>query len=171
MPLQTSFNYCRGALFTDVPAYLHVCVPKHQRVRFLPKMPEKSDIDPNSGNLEELECLQTEYDQLYDYITQGAIIRSRATWYEMGEKNNKYFLNLENSNKTKSSVRKILTTDGALTSDPKKIMNELELYYSNLYDGRNSADTQTISSFINDLTDVPFLAEERRNVWKRCFLK
>ena len=32
---------------------------------------EKCDIDPNSGNLEELECLQTEYDQLYDYITQG----------------------------------------------------------------------------------------------------
>ena len=125
---------------------------------------EKCDIDPNSGNLEELECLQTEYDQLYDYITQGAIIRSRATWYEMGEKNNKYFLNLENSNKTKSSVRKILTTDGALTSDPKKIMNELELYYSNLYDGRSSADTHTISLFINDLTDVPFLADEKRNV-------
>ena len=125
---------------------------------------EKCDIDPNSGNLEDLECPQTEYDQLYDYITQGAIIRSRATWYEMDEKNNKYFLNLENSNKTKSSVRKILTIDGALTSDPKKIMNELELYYSNLYDGRNSADPQPISSFINDLTDVPFLAEEKRNV-------
>ena len=125
---------------------------------------EKCDIDPNSGNLEELECLQTEYDQLYDYITQGAIIRTRATWYEMGEKNNKYFLNLENSNKTKSSVRKILTTDGALTSDPKKIMNELELYYSNLYDGRGSADMHTISLFINDLTNVPFLADEKRNV-------
>ena len=47
---------------------------------------EKCNIDPNSGNLEELECLQTEYDQLYDYITQGAIIRFRVTWYEMGEK-------------------------------------------------------------------------------------
>ena len=125
---------------------------------------EKCDIDPNRGNLEELECLQTEYYQLYDYITQGAIIRSRATWYEMGEKNNKYILNLENSNKGESSVRKILTTDGALTSDPKKIINELELYYPNLYDGRNSADTQTISSFINDLTDVPYLAEEKKNV-------
>ena len=43
-------------------------------------------------------------------------------------------------------------------------MNELELYYSNLYDGRNSADTQAISSFLNDLTDVPFLAKEKRNV-------
>ena len=33
---------------------------------------DKCDNDPNSGNLEELECLQIEYDQLYDYITQGA---------------------------------------------------------------------------------------------------
>ena len=78
-------------------------------------------------------------------------------------KKNKYFWNLENSNKTKSSFRKILT-DGALTSDPKKIMNELELYYSNIYDARNSADTQTISSSIDDLIDVPYLAEVKRNV-------
>ena len=27
---------------------------------------EKCDVDPDSGNLEELECLETEYDQLYD---------------------------------------------------------------------------------------------------------
>ena len=57
---------------------------------------EKCDIDPNSSNQEELGCLQTEYDQLYDCITQGAIIRSRVTWYEMVEINNKPFLNLEN---------------------------------------------------------------------------
>ena len=89
---------------------------------------EKCDIHPNSGNLEKLECLQTEYDQLYDYITQGAIICSRVTWYKMDEKKNnknKYFLKLENSNKTKSSVRKILTRttrDGVLfiNQRPKK---------------------------------------------------
>ena len=76
-------------------------------------------------------------EQFYDYITQGAIIRFRVTWYEMSEKSDKYFLNLENSNKTKSSVRKILTRAGVLTGDPKRIKNELELYYSNLYDGKN----------------------------------
>ena len=59
---------------------------------------EKCDSDPNTKYLEELECLQTEYDSMCDYITQGAIIRSRATWYEFG-KRNKYFLNLDNSNK------------------------------------------------------------------------
>ena len=31
------------------------------------------------------ECKQ-ELEILYDYITQGIILRSRATWYEHGEK-------------------------------------------------------------------------------------
>ena len=57
--------------------------------------------------LEVLECLRTEYDSMYDYITQGAIIRSRATRYELGGRNNKYFLNLENSKRKKSTVRKV----------------------------------------------------------------
>ena len=35
--------------------------------------------------------VQTEYDSMHDYITQGAIIRSQATWYEFGERNSKYF--------------------------------------------------------------------------------
>ena len=83
----------------------------------------KCDNNPSKENLDELECLQAEYDQLYDYITQGAIIRSRATWYELGEKNNKYFLNLEKSNKKKSSVRKLFTRDGKRTNNPKKIMD------------------------------------------------
>ena len=57
--------------------------------------------------LEELEYLRTEYDSMYDYITQGAIIRSRATWYELAGRNNKYFLNLENSKRKKSTVGKV----------------------------------------------------------------
>ena len=48
---------------------------------------EKCDLDPSSGNLEELECLQKD-----NCITQGAIIRLRATWYEMGEKKKQIFL-------------------------------------------------------------------------------
>ena len=50
-------------------------------------------------NVEELERIQANYEELYDYITQGAIICSRATWYEKGEKNNKYLLNLATSDK------------------------------------------------------------------------
>ena len=40
---------------------------------------KKCDNDPSRRNVEDLECLQAEYDQLYDYNTQGAIVRSRVT--------------------------------------------------------------------------------------------
>ena len=124
---------------------------------------KKCDTNPSKENFEELECLQAEYDQMYDYITQGSIIRSRATWYEMGEKNNKYFLNLEKHNKKKSSVRKIFTSEGKMTTDPKKIMNELESFYSNLYDGSRGADSETITSFLNDSLKIPKLTEDLRS--------
>ena len=81
-----------------------------------PSCTKNCENDPSKENLEELECLQAEYDDLYHYITQGAIIRSRANWYGKGEKNNKYFLNLEKSNKKKSCVRKIVTGDGTISA-------------------------------------------------------
>ena len=37
-------------------------------------------------------------EQEYESIKQGIIVRSRANWVEKGEKNNKYFLNLEKAN-------------------------------------------------------------------------
>ena len=63
--------------------------------------------DPSTENMNMLEVLKTEYELPNDYITQGAIIRSRATWYEQGEKSNKYFLNLVSSKGKKSSIRRI----------------------------------------------------------------
>ena len=43
------------------------------------------DKDPNSKNSKNLEILQTDYDRMYEVIEQGAIVRSRATWYEYSE--------------------------------------------------------------------------------------
>ena len=137
----------------------------------------KCDNNPSKENLDELECLQAEYDQLYDYITQGAIIRYRATWYELGEKNNKYFLNLEKSNKKKSSVRKIFTRDGKLTNNPQKIMDELESFYADLYDGSTCPSDSATSMFLDNSRGFPALADDSRKIcegklgYSECFLK
>ena len=72
--------------------------------------------------------LKAAYKKEYDYITKGTIIRSRATWYEKGENNNKYFLNLENSKKTKSTIRKLELKDSKSTTNPKRIIGELFLF-------------------------------------------
>ena len=66
-------------------------------------------------------------------MVQGAIIQSRVNWYEHGEKSNKYFLNLENYNKKKSCIRKLITNDIS-TTDLKLIRTEIHKFYANLYD-------------------------------------
>ena len=76
---------------------------------------EKIAESPTQENLANLESAKTEYEKEYDYIVRGSIIRSRATWFEQGERNNKYFLNLENRNKKKSSIRKRIRANGEET--------------------------------------------------------
>ena len=50
---------------------------------------------PSPENMEKMENIRNEYELFYKHLLRGAIIRSRATWFEQGEKSNKYFLNLE----------------------------------------------------------------------------
>ena len=58
--------------------------------------------------------LQEEYqnskswlDTWYDDTTKGAILRSKAEWYENGEKSSKFFLNLEKNNSIKNTIRSL----------------------------------------------------------------
>ena len=53
-----------------------------------------------------------------------------------------------------------------MTHDPKKIMNELESYYSSLYDGNSCANSDTISTFIREPNQIPKLPENLRNICK-----
>ena len=55
---------------------------------------EKCNESSAFENQEELEMLKMKYDSFYEQLAKGAIIRSKATWYDKGEKSNKYFLNL-----------------------------------------------------------------------------
>ena len=82
-------------------------------------------MNSSTSNRENLEKLKMEYDSHFDYMAKGAIIRSRANWYEEGEKSNKFFLGLESNRGTKSCIRKVFTSDGVLTTNPKKISMEM----------------------------------------------
>ena len=92
--------------------------------------------------------------------TKGAIICSRATWYEYGEKGNKYFLSLETHRKSKSCIRKVYPEEGFLTSDPKRIMKEVKGFYSNLYkrDSLEASD-DTLNMFLRPQL-IPKLSNE-----------
>ena len=67
------------------------------------------------------EGAKTDLENLYNYITDGAILRSKVRWYGEGEKCSKYFLSLEKRNKTSSCIRKLLTDDGQEIANPDHI--------------------------------------------------
>ena len=122
----------------------------------------KCDQDPSLENVNKLEILKTEYDLQYEYLAQGAIIRSRARWYEQGEKSNKYFLNLESSRGKKSTIRKIFREDKSLTTNPKIIMDELKGFYSNLYQANSSRGSVSLADSFLKNVPVPKLSEVQK---------
>ena len=63
--------------------------------------------NPNDETRLEAENLKNELEALYDKKVEGIIIRSRVRWHEHGEKNSKYFLNLEKRNHIKKHIRKL----------------------------------------------------------------
>lgn len=62
-------------------------------------------------------------------MLRGSVIWSRAKWYEQGERNTKYFLNLENHSKKKSCVRRLLNSDGVEITDVNNILEEVHSFY------------------------------------------
>ena len=60
---------------------------------------EKESEKPNDPKKEEvlsrLVNAKRELEEIVEYRTKGSIVRSKAKWYNDGEKNTKYFLQLE----------------------------------------------------------------------------
>ena len=86
-------------------------------------------------------------------------MRSRATWYEKGEKSTEYFLNLEKRNKTKSHVRKLINPDGSEETNPKNILADIKSFYSELYIRRSVKTEKEIFDYLYDLS-IPKLFHE-----------
>ena len=52
--------------------------------------------------------------------------RSKAQWCEFGEKNNKYFYNLEKINHKKKHITSLTKEDGNIALEPNQILEEEE---------------------------------------------
>ena len=89
--------------------------------------------DRSKENISQLYRLRAELNKIAEYRTKGAIIRSRTRWHESGEKNTKYFLNLEKRQHCKTHVSKLKTFDERDITDPKEILDQGKLFYKNLY--------------------------------------
>ena len=72
--------------------------------------------------LNELFATNLRLEKLLQYKTKGAILRSKVRWFEQGERNTKYFLNLEKRNFCQKSVTKLKLKDDTYTYDQFDIL-------------------------------------------------
>jgi hypothetical protein len=109
----------------------------------------------------ELEEIIKQLNEIDKYKTAGVILRSKARWYEEGEKGTKYFLNLENRNQSKKCVNKLMKEDGTYTTDLKEILEIEKDFYKKLYTSRKEELRVDYSNLFDNL-DLISLSEEEK---------
>jgi hypothetical protein len=65
--------------------------------------------------------------------SKGAILRSKAIWATEGDKNTKYFLNLEKYKQETNSVKELFNKNGEVVNDTDSILDIEYDFYKDLY--------------------------------------
>ena len=84
-------------------------------------------------NMDNYFFIKEEIGKIEEIETKGAVLRSKARWAEAGEKNTKYFLNLEKRNAIDKHIQQLQSASGLIITDPTAILQEEKLFYQNLY--------------------------------------
>ena len=81
----------------------------------------------------ELEKKQRELEQIIEHKAKGAILRSKCRWYNEGENNTKYFLNLEKGYYKNGVISQLKVDDDKFVKSDKDILNACESFYKIIY--------------------------------------
>ena len=69
-----------------------------QLEREIEELSSREDIHSNTSLINDLKSKKSEYEELQEEVVRGIIVRTRAKWVAEGERNTKYFFNLEKRN-------------------------------------------------------------------------
>ena len=85
------------------------------------------------SNSDETTNLKNELNDIFEKRGVGAKIRSRARWWEEGERSSKYFHSLEKKNGKDKSWNKILDKNGKMLHDTNDVQLRQVEFYKSLY--------------------------------------
>ena len=125
---------------------------QNQEIKYLEKQLHRLDDDKaqNKENSAIKEKLQKLYDDLYEQKAIGAQIRSRAKWVEKGERNTRFFLNLEKHHQLNNCILNLKNAKGNLLDNKVDIMSEAMNFYKNLYTSHGVTNTE-IQNFMKKI--------------------
>ena len=84
---------------------------------------------------------------------KGAQIRSKATWWEEGEKSSSYFLRLEKRRQSNNTIKQLKSESGELLDTDAEVIRCASQFYESLYKS-NAHDTIGIRKYVAE-TDTP----------------
>ena len=91
-----------------------------------------------------------ELETLRNQKIKGIIFRSRAKWYEEGEKNTEYFLKLEKRNYINKNMSEIFDNNNVLQTDNSKILKINAAFFKKLYSNNyNKESKEVINNFLD----------------------
>ena len=111
------------------------------------------DVQPTADNVNCYTEIRNQLERISFDRARGACIRSKARWYEFGERSSKYFLNLEKRNYENKFITRLTRDDESCITDPKEILEEQRRFYSKLYSSQNPRvnDPRFNSLFTGDM--------------------
>ena len=147
-----TINYCKQ----KSKAFKNDRTTLEEKVKTLEETLQK---DSSSSVIQEYKDSKDKLEECYSKITEGIIVRSRVNWYEYGERNSKYFLNLEKSNKNKSHIKKLLVNSQNITGR-KEILTELRNFYSKRFERKCNNSYSDCLYYLRDIATNSLSQEE-----------
>ena len=118
---------------------------------------EQLRLNFNESTKAEMERVKTKLARITAIKTRRAIVRSRARWYEFGEKKSKYFYNIEERSHKKKNITSLKKPNGTTTHCSKEILEEEAKFLSKLYETSNSNPNLEHFEFFFESDDLKHL--------------
>jgi hypothetical protein len=117
----------------------------------------------------DFEATKLEIEQFNNVKANGILMRARANWAELGERNTKFFLNMEKRNYKKKCITKLIDENNETIEDNDKILEYEATFYKNLYSEpmktKGIEDTERDNFFLDGTT--PKLKENEINLCEK----
>ena len=112
-----------------------------------------------------LDNLRSEMEVIIEYRTWDAMLRSRNRWHNEGEKNTKYFLNLEKRHYRQGTISRLKKSENDFATTDKEILHECESFFKDLYSSKMKTDSiLPETDFFFSENDTVLSNEERDSI-------
>ena len=113
-----------------------------------------TDVTRNSELSSELVDIQSKLEVIRIRRVQSVIFRSKLNWAENGERNTKYFFNLEKSRYKARNISCLQDENDVLQTDNNKILQITAKFYQKLYTEDNYSDFTLKNTFDKQVTEM-----------------